>query len=99
MYSLVMADKGFNIEDECMARNVTLYKPPGRRGTYHMLPNEVTKTKRIANLCILVEQVISQLKRYRILGQEYQINLIPHIDNIVIICAAMCNMLDPIFKD
>ena len=99
MHSLVMADKGFNIDEECLARNITLYKPPGKRGTYQMLPHELTKTKRIGNLRILVEQVIGQLKCFKIIGQEYQISLIPHIDNIVTICAALCNMMEPIFKD
>ena len=50
-----MADKGFNILQECLARRITLYVPPGKRGTYQMLPSEIKKTKRIANLRILVD--------------------------------------------
>ena len=99
MYSLVMAYKGINIEDECLTRNIMLYKPPGKKGMYQMLPHELKKTKRIANLRILVEQVIRQLKNFKILGHEYQISLLPHIDDIVTICAALCNMMQPIFKD
>ena len=64
-----------------------------------MLHHELTKTKRIRNLRIFVEQVIGQLKCFKIIGQEYRISLIPHIDDIVTICAALCNMLEPIFKD
>ena len=40
-YSYIMADKGFDIEKECIAKNVGLYKPPGKRGTYQMLPAEI----------------------------------------------------------
>ncbi|XP_052820235.1 uncharacterized protein LOC128246068 [Mya arenaria] len=33
---MVMADKGFNISNECAERNITLYVPPGKRGHSQM---------------------------------------------------------------
>ncbi|XP_065675752.1 uncharacterized protein LOC136091960 [Hydra vulgaris] len=98
-FSYVMADKGFNIQSECLTRNITLYVPPGKRGLYQMLPSEIKKTKQIANLRILVEQVIRQLKTFKILANELPIKLISSIDDIVLICSALCNLLPPIFAD
>ena len=95
-YSYVMADKGFNIEKECLARNISLYIPPGKRGSYQMLTHEIEKTKRIANV---VEQVITQIKTFKILSQEFPIKLLNSIDDIFCICAALCNLLPPIFDD
>ena len=94
-----MADKGFNIQAECMEHNISLFVPPGKRGSYQMVPKETEKTKRVANLRILVEQVIRQIKTFRILLQEFAISLLSSIDDIVIICCTLCNLLPPIFKD
>ena len=40
-----MADKGFSIENGCLLYNLSLYIPPGERGTYLMVPAELIKTK------------------------------------------------------
>ena len=53
-YSRVMADKGFNIADECAARHLYFTVPPGKRGCSQMTPSEVKKTSDIAKLRILL---------------------------------------------
>ena len=95
---MVMADKGFNISNECAERNITLYVPPGKRGHSQMSSAYVEKTKRIANLRILIEQVIRRLKTFRILAHELPISLVGHIDDIVTVCAAVSNLKEPIYK-
>ena len=47
MYSTIMADKGFNIENECFSYNLQLYTPPGKRETNQMVPSELIKTKKL----------------------------------------------------
>lgn len=98
-YSLIMADKGFNITEECVARSLTLYVPPGKRGQSQMSSAAILKTKKIANLRILVEQVIRRLKTFRILKYEVPLTLVGHIDDIVTVCAALCNLKEPIYKN
>ena len=98
-YSVVMCDKGFNINEECAARRISLYVPPGKRGMSQMGNAEVSRTNRIAKLRILVEQVIRRMKCFRILSTELPLSLIPSVDDILIICAALSNMKEPIFKD
>ena len=97
-YDVIQADKGFNIQTDCEARLVTLHIPPGKRGLSQMPTALVNKTKRIANLRILVEQVIRRVKTFRILKYELPISMIPHGDRIVRVCCGICNMYEPIYK-
>ena len=98
-YSVIMCGKGFGINEECDARRITLYVPLGKRGMSQMDHVEVSRTNRIAKLRILVEQVIRRLKCFRILSSELPVLMIPHIDNILIICAALSDMKKTIFVD
>ena len=97
-YCSIMADKGFKISKECTARQIQLIMPPGRRGQAQMSSGQVLKTKEIAQLRILVEQVIRRLKCYRMLSQELPLTLVSHIDDILVICSAVTNMKEPIMK-
>ena len=90
--------RGFRISQECTARQLQLIIPPGRRGHTQMLPGQVLRTKEIAQLRILVEQVIRRLKCFRILSPELPPNLIGHIDDILVTCSAVVNVKEPIMK-
>ena len=98
-FDMIQADKGFNIQTECDARLLTLHVPPGKRGQVQMTKTAVEKTKRVANLRILVEQVIRRLKTFKLLGEQLPISLLPCAHKIVKVCAALCNMKQPIYKD
>lgn len=97
-YDTILADKGFNIADECAARRITIQVPPGLRGQAQMSSHAVEKTKRVANLRILIEQVIRRLKTYRILSGEVPVTLVPHLYKIVKVCAALTNIKCSIYK-
>ena len=99
MHSTAMADKGFNIENECLLYNLSLYVPLGKRGIYQMVSSELIKTKKIANTRILVKQVIRQVKTFKIFASELPISLIRHIDYILVTCCALVNLKPSIFKD
>ena len=58
LFTTIMADKSFNLIDECTARNIYFEVPPGKRGATQMTPAQLSKTSSIAKVCILVEQVI-----------------------------------------
>ena len=92
-YCSVMADKGFKIDQECTARRINLIVPPDHRGQSQMLSGQVLKIKQIAQLRILVEQVIRRLKCYRILSQE--LDLVSHVDDALVICSAIVNNMKP----
>ena len=98
-FTTIMADKGFSLIDECTARNIYFEVPPGKRGITQMTPDQLSKTSSIAKVCILVEQVIQCLKTFRILSNEIPISLLEHINDMLIVCAAICNFKEPIYFD
>ena len=97
-YSEIMVDKGFNITVECAARRIYISVPPGKRGQSQMLTNDIEQTHKVANVRILVEQVISQLKNFRMLSHEIPLNMIVYMDDVLQICAAITNFQTPIYK-
>ena len=99
MYSRILFDKGFKLSDECAQRFIYYVSPPGRIGVAQMTPSEVRKTKHIANLRRLVEQMIRRLKSFRILAVEYPINMLKLFDDVVCIFGALSNLKNPIYLD
>nr|XP_047129540.1 uncharacterized protein LOC124809473 [Hydra vulgaris] len=99
LFSIVMADKGFNLHDECTARHLFFTVPHGRRGTSQMTLFEVKKTSSTAKIRIPVEQIIGRLKTFRLISNELPLTLLPHANDILIVCAAITNMSNPLYKD
>ena len=97
-HDMIQADKGFHIRDDCDVRGILLHLPPGKRGRAQMSTAENNKTTRVANLRILVEQVIRRLKTFRIIKYTLPIGLIPSLDKIMVVCSALCNLREPIYK-
>ena len=62
----IMADKGFNLVNECSGRNITFIVPPGKRGASRMTLAEVSKTSAIAKVRILLEQIIRRTNTFKI---------------------------------
>lgn len=96
-HTCVMADKGFSIATECAQQSLGLIIPPGRRGQSQMSKVLVQKTKKVANLRILVEQVIRRLKCFKFLKNEMSLAAADLVDEAVIVCAALCNLQRPIY--
>ena len=95
----VMADKGFNITDLLTLKHAHLVIPPGRRGAFQMDKKDVLITKDIANRRIHVEQVIGRIKTFAMLRNEIPINLLHVLDDVFIICCALCNLMPPISRN
>ena len=95
----IMADRGFLIREEVMMRRADLVIPPAAKGAQQMSAGDVkATTKEIANLRIHVERAIQRLKTltFRIRKYTLPLTLLPVIDNIVITCAALCNLYGPL---
>ena len=95
----ILADRGFPIREEALLRGVDVIIPPGKRGQDQMPMDDVQKTKDIANRRIYIENAIGRLKQFRLLKQELPISLLHCADDIVTICAAVCNILPPLVKE
>ena len=94
-----MVDKGFNLFDQCAGRNITFIVPPGKRVVSQMTPAEVSKTSAIAKVRILVEQIIRRIKTFKILANELPMSLLENVDDIMLVCAALCNFKEPMYHD
>ena len=64
-----------------------------------MTPAEVSKTSAIAKVRILVEQIIRRTKTFKILANELPMSLLENVDDIMLVCAALCNFKEPMYHD
>ena len=94
----VMSDRGFTIAEDLLLQHAKLHISPGKRGQEQFSKSEVKKTKEIANLRIYVEQAIRRLKTFRLIKNELPISMLGNLDNIITVCAAICNLYKPLCK-
>ncbi|XP_074654491.1 uncharacterized protein LOC141908365 [Tubulanus polymorphus] len=88
----VLADRGFKITEELLLRRATLAIPPSVKTGIPLSHEESVKTTRIANTRIFVEKAIGRMKYYRILADVIPLKLLPLVDDIVVVCAALSNL-------
>ena len=88
----IMADRGFQIREDLLLRYCSLSIPPGARVKSQFTKKETETTKEVANLRIHVERAINRIKTFRILKSVIPITLLHNIDDIVLSCAALCNL-------
>jgi hypothetical protein len=93
---LVLADRGFPIVEDMAKRSVTLEIPPPSSGIEQQTREHVHKTSRVANARIHVERSIGRLKEFSILSGTLPISLVPLIDDIMVVCAAVSNLKEPL---
>ena len=92
----LMADRGFDIADECVQLGIDLNIPPFRYGRGQLSASEVVETRRIASLRIHVERAINQIKRYRILESTIPISMTNTIDHVFYVCCMLTKFRPPL---
>ena len=106
---LVMADRGFTIEESVWYYQAKLAIPAFTKGKDQLDPVDVEKTRGIANVRIHVERVIGVLRqKYTILQSTLPIDFLlcdlngpensrkPLVDKMIRVCAALVNLCPPI---
>ena len=102
---LVLADRGFTIQESLMFKQAQLSIPAFTHGKDQLDPVDVEKTRSIANVQIHVERVIGLLRRkYTMLSGILPIDFLicdpdgsqeastPMIDRIINVCSALVNL-------
>ena len=98
---VVLADRGFNIQDDLAVIGARLEIPSFTKGKTQLSRAEVEKSRRLSRVRIHVERVIGQLrKKYKILQQTLPMTLIKRpsdqevatIDKILLVTAALTNL-------
>ena len=64
-----------------------------------MTPAEVSKASATAKVRILVEQIIRRIKTFKILANELPMSMLENVDDIMLVCAALCNFKEPMYHD
>ncbi|XP_044166300.1 uncharacterized protein LOC122950298 [Acropora millepora] len=93
----IMADKGFNIRDLATKKRVLLNVPPLCKGK-QLSTKAVKTTRQIASVRIHVERAIERLKNFRLPQGNLPLTLLDIADDILIVCASLCNLLPPLAK-
>ena len=71
----IMADRGFDIQDDLIPLGVRLNIPPFLRGKSQLEENEIVETRRIASLRIHVERAMERIKNYHIFDRTLPASL------------------------
>ena len=95
---LVLADRRFLIGEDLAARGATLVIPDFTRGKKQLSAREVERSRKIARVRIHVERLMESLIFFLILSGTLNFGLVPHADNIMVICSAISNMHPKLVK-
>ena len=90
---LVMADRGFDIEENVLLRGVHLNIPPFLRGKTQLSEKELFITRRIASLRIHVERAMERIKNFHIFDKSIPASLTEIADRIFFVCCVLTNFL------
>lgn len=85
----VMADRGFDIEEELIIRGVRLNIPPFLRGKSQFEEDELISSRRIASLRIHVERAMERIKKFHIFDRILPASLTDIADRLflfVVVC-------------
>ena len=89
---LVLADRGFLIEEELNRIGAYLKMPYFKRGKNQLSAGEVDTSRQLSNVRIHVERVIGSLKKFHILQNTLPLTLAPLIDKIMIAICGINNL-------
>ena len=92
----VMADKGFDIQDDFAAKGVTVNIPSFLKGKTQFSEEEMAHNKKVASLRIHVERCIERMKNWHIFDSRIPITLAPIASDMFIIIGALTNFLPPL---
>lgn len=97
---VIMADRGFNIQEMLAERGVRVNVPPFMNQSGQFEEHEMLATRRIASLRIHVERAIERIKNYHILD-FIPITMCKNamIDMTFFVCAMLTNFLPPLVND
>jgi len=92
----VMADRGFDIQDDLTPLGVKLNIPPFLKGKSQLDEKEMVETRRIASVRIHVERAMERIKNYHIFDRVIPSSLTDLTDQIFFVCAVLCNFWPPL---
>ena len=95
-YDKIIPDRGFKIKTDLALKQWTLVILPSAASGCQMVSRDVKETSTVAKVRIYVEQIIKNLKDYRLLKSEMQLKYLPIVDDIIRTCCALNNLKKPL---
>ena len=95
----VMADKGFDIADLLMSKQVSLNLPPFLRGQTQFSAQEVLKTKNIAKVRIHVERAIRRIKEFHLFDSDISLSTLGSVNQLYTVACLLTNFQGTLIKD
>ena len=92
----VMADRGFDIQDELTPLGVRLNISPFLKGKTQLKKEELVETRRIASLRIHVERAIERIKNCHIFDRVIPASLTNVAEQMVFVCTILTNFMPPL---
>lgn len=93
---ICMADRGFNIQDLLLSREVKLVIPPFTKGRTQFVKGKVEQTSSVARARIHIERVIGRIKDFRILNFRVPLTMVDLLDDIFTVASALVNLTPPL---
>ena len=87
----VMADRGFDIEEDLVLIGAKLNIPPFLRGKAQLSAKEQVETRRIASLRIHVERAMEQIKNFHIFDKPLHSSLSDVANQTFFVCTVLTN--------
>ena len=94
----VMADRGFDIEDDLYARGVKLNIPPFLCGKVQLDCSELIETRQIASLRIHVERAIERIKNFHFFDHVIPASQACIADQAFFVCVVLSNFCGPLVE-
>ena len=94
----VMADQGFDIQDNLALLGVKLNIPPFLKGKSQLTEKELVETRRIASIRIHVERAMERIKFFHIFHRTLPSSMSPIANQIFFNCAILSNFNPPLCK-
>ena len=92
----IMADRGFDIQDDLTPLGVKVNTPPFMKGKQQLDCTEMMETRRIASLRIHVEREMERIKNYHIFDRVIPATLTNVAEQMFFVCAVLTNFLPPL---
>lgn len=96
---IIMADKGFDIEEDLKKIGLKLNIPPFLKEKPQFNGNEVIRTQAVAKHRIYLERAIGKVRNFLIFNTRIPISSLGTVNQLWRVCCLLSNFMNPVLTD